>query len=155
MTAKRMGGQAALDFLMTYGWAIALVVIIAAVLFAIGVFDANNFLGSSIAGFSKVTVKGFSMGADGTFTMMLHNRAGIAIRVDNVSVAILNASRTIAGLPVNMAMGEDSPVLATTSGSFGAQPRAGAYSADIIITYTDPETGFQYTDRGTIRGKAP
>jgi len=51
-------GQAALDFLMTYGWAIALVVIVAAALFALGVFDVSNFVGTKAAGFSGVAVKG-------------------------------------------------------------------------------------------------
>ena len=61
-------GQAALDFLMTYGWAIALVVIVAAALFALGVFDVSNFVGTKAAGFSatgsttgSVALSGFAV----------------------------------------------------------------------------------------------
>lgn len=37
-------GQAALEFLMTYGWVILIVVIVLGVLAAFGVFDINRLL---------------------------------------------------------------------------------------------------------------
>jgi hypothetical protein len=157
MNAKRMKGQAALDFLMTYGWAIALVVIIAAVLFALGIFDVNNFVGNTAVGFSKVGVKGFNMGSDGTFTIKLSNRAGTGISIDNVTISILNTTAAIvqANGTAQIGAGADTAMLTTAAGAFGAQQSGATYSANVVITYTDMDAGFQYTDKGTIRGKAP
>ena len=52
-------GQAALDFLTEYGWAIALVVIIAAVFFALGVFDPAGMSGNRASGFIDVAANGW------------------------------------------------------------------------------------------------
>ncbi|MCX8195184.1 MAG: hypothetical protein N3G22_03720 [Candidatus Micrarchaeota archaeon] len=145
-------GQAALDFLMTYGWAIALVVIIAAVLFALGIFDVSNFVGSRSAGFSGVSVTGWSLMPNGDFTMRVSNQVGQPINVTNVSVRIGQTTLS----PTNwtgerLNTGQISNPITITG--FGTQTAGTGYTATASITYIDLNSGFSYTSTGTLTGR--
>ena len=146
-------GQAALDFLMTYGWAIALVVIIAAVLFALGIFDVSNFTGYQAAGFSGVAVQGWNLGAAGTMNMAFTNQVGGQIRVDAVSITVGQNTTTLSGLPVPMNTGQSTGMLSTAPGVFGAQTPGTGYTAKVYINYTDLNANFPYTTSGTLTGR--
>ncbi|MDE1798168.1 MAG: hypothetical protein KGH63_02060 [Candidatus Micrarchaeota archaeon] len=147
-------GQAALDFLMTYGWAIALVVIIAATLFALGVFDVSNFVGSKAAGFSGVAVSAWRMDPAGTFTLQLNNQAGVKARVDYINVTVASTTANVTGVPVTLNPGDSSGTLTTATGAFGAQATGTSYTAKVIIGYTDLNSNFAYVSSGTTTGKA-
>jgi hypothetical protein len=146
-------GQAALDFLMTYGWAIALVVIIAAVLFALGIFDVSNFTGNKSAGFSGVAVQGWNLGAAGTMTMKFSNQVGTQIRVDAVSVTVGQNTSIVAGLPVTLNTGQASGSLSTAAAAFGSQAPGTGYTAKVYVNYTDLNANFPYTTSGTLTGR--
>ena len=148
---KFVKGQAALAFLMTYGWAIALVVIIAAVLFALGIFDVSNFVGSKAAGFSGVAVTGWKYATDGTFSVKVSNQVGQPIAVNLINITIgQNSSSTT--LPSNsLATGDTSAEL--TASGFSIQPVGAGYTAQVTIGYTDLNSGFNYTSKGTLTGK--
>src|SRR3989338_1955535 len=144
-------GQAALDFLMTYGWAIALVVIIAAVLFALGIFDVSNFVGSKAAGFSGVAVTGWKFDTAGGFTMKVSNQVGQPITVSNISVTIGSNTSNVA-TPFDLATGEASAT--QTFSGFASQIAGSGYTAKVTIAYTYKNSGFDYTSTGTLTGKA-
>lgn len=146
-------GQAALDFLMTYGWAIALVVIIAAVLFALGIFDVSTFTGSRAAGFAGVAVSGWNLGTAGTMSMKLSNQVGTQVRIDGVSVTIGTTTATLAGLPVTLNTGQQSATLSTAAGSFGNLTAGTGYTAKVNVNYTDTNANFAYTTSGTLTGR--
>lgn len=148
-----MRGQAALDFLMTYGWAIALVVIVAAALFALGVFDVSNFVGTKAAGFSGVAVSGWSYSGT-TLQVKLTNQVGQRINITGVSAIV--SSTTGTGNVTGLATGTD--VGATTAAiSITGLPSlsAGAgYQAKVSINYTDLNSNFAGSTTGTLTGKA-
>ena len=146
-------GQAALDFLMTYGWAIALVVIIAAVLFALGIFDVSNFTGSRAAGFSGVAVTGWNMNAAGTMSLKFANQVGQRISIDTVNVTIGNTSIVTALPAAPLNTGQTSETLSTVS-NFGTQAVGSGYTAKVVISYTDRSSDFDYSSSGTLTGKA-
>ena len=152
MTFKK--GQAALDFLMTYGWAIALVVIVAAALFALGVFDMSNFVGSKAAGFSGVAVSGWRMDPAGTFTIKVSNQVGQPINVTAVTVII-----GVTSFPVNvtgasnLGAGVDSATLTSAVGVYAPATVGSGYTAKVNIEYVNLATGFQSASSGTLTGK--
>ncbi len=146
-------GQAALDFLMTYGWAIALVVIVAAALFALGVFDVSNFVGTKAAGFSGVAVKGWNLNTAGTMTLKLSNQVGQTVNITGVSVTIGTTTSTVNGTVGTIATGVDSATLSTPAAAFGAQASGAGYTAKVTINYTD-SSGFASSTTGTLTGKA-
>jgi hypothetical protein len=145
-------GQAALDFLMTYGWAIALVVIIAAVLFALGIFDTSNFIGNKAAGFAGVAVKGWGLSEGGQFTIKLSNQVGVPINVTKVNITIGGVSQ-LADTANGLGVGADSATLNTTAAAFGVQTAGTGYNAKVVISYVDTNANFNYTTSGTLTGK--
>ncbi|MCX6769637.1 MAG: hypothetical protein NT051_03075 [Candidatus Micrarchaeota archaeon] len=148
-------GQAALDFLMTYGWAIALVVIIAAVLFALGVFDTSNFIGSKASGFSGVAVTAWKLEpVAGAFTMKVANQVGQPIKITSINVSIGQNSVVMSNVSTStLTVGETSGTLTSSAPHFGAQTSGSSYTAKVVIAYNDTNSGFTYTTAGTLTGK--
>jgi len=147
-------GQAALDFLMTYGWAIALVVIVAAALFALGVFDVSNFIGTKAAGFSGIAVKGWNVDTAGTLTVKLSNQVGQRVNITGVSATIGTTTVAVNGTPVTLSTGADTSTLSTAVAAYGAQTSGAGYTAKMTINYTDLNSGFASSTTGTLTGKA-
>jgi hypothetical protein len=148
-------GQAALDFMMTYGWAILLVVIIAVALFAMGIFEPANFVGSKAAGFGGVVVQSNSWSIDsaGTFSMKVTNTVGNPVRLDSINVTIASASVLVPVSNVTIANGQDSAIFTSATGAFGPQSVGAGYSAKVNIKYTDLVSSFPQTSSGTLTGK--
>jgi len=145
-------GQAALDFLMTYGWAIALVVIIAAVLFALGIFDVSNFVGSKAAGFSGVAVSGWKLSPAGNLSMKVSNQVGQPITINVVNATIGSTTIDLVnGAAFNLSTGQQSNEISATG--FGTAAAGSGYTAKVTIVYTDLSTGFSATTTGTLTGK--
>ena len=51
-----MKGQTAIEYLMTYGWAILIILIVAGVLAYYGIFAPSSFLGPTARGFGQIQV---------------------------------------------------------------------------------------------------
>ena len=80
-----MKGQTATEYLMAYGWAILIIVIIAGVLAYYGIFAPSGFLGQSVRGFSTLVVlQSWSLYTDGTLKATLENRVGSPIQFSHV-----------------------------------------------------------------------
>jgi hypothetical protein len=142
-------GQAALDFLMTYGWAILLVVLVAAALFVLGVFDVSSFVGNRAVGFTEVSVTAFSVASDGTLTVKLQNQVGNPITVNSINGTFAGSS--IASAPATqLGIGASSGTL--TVGTFAGLASGDPYAISMSIGYTDRSTSFAYTDSGTLNG---
>ena len=60
---RRLESQSAMEYLMTYGWAILIIAVVLAVLFQLGVFSGGNFLPHAQAGSCQVsrTIAGVSL----------------------------------------------------------------------------------------------
>ena len=149
----RQKGQAALDFMMSYGWAISLVVIVAAALFLLGVFDFSSFLGTTASGFSGVTVSGWQMDSAGAFSFKLANQAGQRINITSVEITSGTASTTITPAYGILENGAGSGTMATSTSLGAISPGAG-YSAKVVINYVDLNSGFAASSVGTLTGKA-
>jgi len=73
-------GQAALEYLSTYGWLLIIIVIVAAALYALGIFNPATYQGKSCTGFSTgVTYIDHKLAADGTFSFVASNGIGKTI----------------------------------------------------------------------------
>lgn len=80
--------QASLEFLTTYGWAIAVVILVLAILFSTGILSFSSSVPNSISGFSSTPVS--SAAADLTaLEMSIGNNVGQPI---NITGIIINSS---------------------------------------------------------------
>ncbi len=151
MIEKSKKGQAGLDFLMTYGWALLLIVLIVGALFALGVFNVGSFTGSKAAGFTEVAPIGWRVATDGTMTVQFANHVGTNINVTNIT-ATLGTQTINDNTSFTISSGENSNTI--TVGQFTSPGSTGThYAVKLKITYKDMSTGFVYEDSGTLTGK--
>lgn len=140
-------GQAALEFLMTYGWAILIVVVVVAALFAMNVFNPASFVGETASGFASFTASGWSYNTGGVVNFTLGNKLGSQVTITQVAVVssgttVTNSTSAIAG-PNGLVTYSISGLPALTQGS--------QYSAEVKVTYTwQGQTKF---DNGVVSGK--
>ncbi len=139
-----------MEYLMTYGWAILIVIIVAAALYALGVFTPATTttearfqtLGASTA---------HDLEAGGTFRIKLPNQVGKTVTIDSVAVdpTAGGTGCTTNSTSFIITPGEikETTVNCTTMGlSSGA-----SYSLKVTVTYT-PQGGYQATDSATVTG---
>src|SRR3989344_3962590 len=82
----KLRGQSALEYLVTYGWAILAIVIIAAVLWYTGVFNPSKFRGGNeCGGFGSFTCIDQVITTTSA-TIVLGNSVGRTITAGNVSI---------------------------------------------------------------------
>jgi hypothetical protein len=155
-----MKAQSAMEYLMTYGWAILIVIIVAAALYALGIFNPATYTQSTAVGFQgfQVPTGGWQVN-DTTVTVVLKNMAGANINITNIEA-------TYAGTTT----GSVSPDLTANGGALApngqatffldggdyAGPDSGAsYSVTIEVTYDNLASGLTgFPSTGTITGTA-
>ncbi len=140
-------GQTAMEYLMTYGWAIIIVIIVGVVLWRLNVFTPSA--GKTSSGFDTFNVgTNFRIGSDGSATIILVNadKQGRTISMNSLSIA---NSGTCAGASGSKNSGENWTVTCTgvTAGAKG-RPYTGVA---VDINYT--VEGLTLTESGTLTGK--
>ncbi len=134
-------GQSALEYLMTYGWAILAVVIIAGVLWYLGIFDPGRLAGErQCGGFSAFTCQDQRMNTSGVLALVLNNKLGGSMTITTAGctptsvAANANTTCTVTGFPTG-----------TAGNSFSR--------VTVSIDYTDARSGLTHTDSGFVAGK--
>lgn len=79
-------GQAAMEFLMTYGWAILVVLVAIGALAYFGVLNPSRFLPNSCTVAPGISCDDFKIGTGGTGTVVLRNGMGVDLNAVTVSV---------------------------------------------------------------------
>ncbi|MEM2963215.1 MAG: hypothetical protein QXW70_00760 [Candidatus Anstonellales archaeon] len=143
--------QAGLDFLMTYGWALLLIVLVVGALFALGVFDMENFIGSKAIGFTQVGVSAWRIEEGGAMSIQLRNAVGSDIEVVKIN-ATFRGNSVVYATPMNISAGRTSSTISVGTLP-GAPAKGGGYSLKVEITYRDLVSGFVYVDSGTLTGR--
>jgi hypothetical protein len=141
-------GQSALEYLVTYGWAILAIVIIAGVLWYFGIFNPARFAGTKqCGGFGSFICQDFTMSTAGTLQIVLGNNQGDTL--DNVSINGLVASCT----PTNVAPNAQTTCTATYPSLSGGTVGNTFPQVGINMTYVDATSGLSHTDTGFVQGK--
>jgi hypothetical protein len=151
MMGKTFSGQASLDFLMTYAWALLLIVLVVGALFAFGIFDTTNFVGSTSAGFPQIGAIGWKLTSAGNFSMQFENHAGKDIQIMNITAKYRNETLNWTG-GANLSVGSKTSILEL--GRFTYIPsNSSSYTISVEISYLELENGWAYKDKGTVTGK--
>ncbi|MFH0929201.1 MAG: hypothetical protein V1818_02470 [Candidatus Aenigmatarchaeota archaeon] len=155
-----MKGQTAIEYLMTYGWAILIILIVAGVLAYYGIFSPSSFLGPTARGFGQIQVLNpwaVSATVD-TMTLNLANRVGGAVNITTISATIDDVSgytcTPVLG-DLYIASGDDATFSCTIAPVIPATAEAGdAYTATLVINYRYPSTAstVDFSTAGTITG---
>jgi len=145
-----MKGQTAVEYLMTYGWAILIILIVAGVLAYYGIFAPAGFLGPSASGFSQVYVLSpWDFKTDGNLTIQIENRVGTSINVTNIYGAV---GTSVGNDSVNevISAGAKSDFIIAILGLSGTSGET--YQLDLWIEYYTTDATVLFNSTGTLRG---
>jgi hypothetical protein len=149
-------GQSALEYMMTYGWAILIIVIVAVILYSMGIFSPASSISSTITGFSATPVSNAICTANGVLRIAVGDTTGHRILIKNISAT--SNGKTEVFTPSSTV--DPNPII--TSGNTyifsvpNVCPAVGThFSASVNINYTEPTTSFptsRYTSTGSVTG---
>jgi hypothetical protein len=145
--------QAAMEFLMTYGWAILVVLVAIGALAYFGVLSPDRFLPSKcqlpagIACLDHRVVDG--TGADAGVHIVLRNGLGFDIESVEVSATGCTTDDTT---PATIANGGEGTYVVT--GCDASLTSGSKYSGDVNVTYTNSESSLSHNLQGSIASRA-
>ena len=158
LTLPRKRSQSALEYMMTYGWAILVIVIVAGVLYSLGIFSPASSLSSTVTGFSNLGSVTGECTANGILRISLGDSTGYPINI--TSVTAKSSTGQISTFKPNSTV-DPSPIIQPTSNYIfsvpNACPAAGSrYSLAVTVNYTEPGQIFPgpYTSTGTVSGSS-
>ncbi len=136
-------GQAALEFLMTYGWAILVVLASIAALAFFGVLSPERFLPETCTMQSGINcVDAQATAASGVTIVMLN---GLGFDMENVTVAINDCGTNVSNTTI--VNGEQDTFVVTCSPALTAGSR---FQEDVNISYVNSDSGLAHTAKGRI-----
>ncbi len=144
--------QSALEYMMTYGWAILIIVIVAAVLYSMGIFNPSSSSNTTATGFAQFTPLDFSCTPQTGFSAVFGNDLGSVIKIYNASLvsssemSALNLS--IKGGPAYILQGGTFDVINSTASPCPSSGSRYALDFKFVFTYE----GVNYTSIGALSG---
>lgn len=162
-------GQAAMEFLMTYGWAILVVLAAIGALAYFGILSPGNFLPSSFTMSSGISAGEFKLDSSGNLTLGFINSMGVGIKVLSVYVNTSSASapldcndeasQTIGGLNVTQPNGVsksyylDCSSTGTPGGNVVAEDEGKKFKAAVRVIYVKDGETVTHTATGDLTTK--
>ena len=147
-----------MEFLMTYGWAILVVLAAIGALAYFGILSPGNFLPSSFTMSSGLSAGEFKMSDDGSLVLGFINSMGVGITVHDVfvntsdsSAVLCNTATTVAGLPIDHANGVKKVYNFTCSDAVGKQGKK--FKAAINVIYNKDAESINHTATGDLTTK--
>ncbi len=141
--------QAALEYLMTYGWAILIIAIIAGALYYMNVFSSSCETPIS-TGFSGVEIlsNDFVFTSSGDLEIILTNAAAETVNIINVTVQ--NGTSTAANTTA-LTLDAGSTITYTFSGLTSPGSAGTCYTEDVSIYYTRGDLSTTFKSTGSLR----
>ncbi|MCL4399099.1 LamG domain-containing protein [Candidatus Parvarchaeota archaeon] len=149
--------QSALEYMMTYGWAILIIVIVAAVLYSLGIFSPSSSISATVTGFSNLGSVAAQCTSNGVLRLSLGDSTGYPINVTSITAKDSSTSQTSTFKPNSTV--DPNPII-DVGGSYifsvpNVCPPAGShYSISTTVNYTEPGQPLPgpYFSVGTITG---
>lgn len=161
--------QSAMEYLMTYGWAILIVIIVAAALYALGVFNPATFAGRTATGFTQLGAPSdwdLTTAGNGQFKITLsNNKIASQVTIKTITAALKGGSTltyntlNCTGDDTYLAIGPGGSTILETACTnplvaynltFGTLSTGTSYSIDVDVLYN--AGGYDHTDTGTVTG---
>lgn len=150
---KYRKGQAAMEFLMTYGWAILAAIIVIAALAAFGVFSPSTYIPNTCSLSAPFgCVAGTADDTDGV-KLELRNGAGDTLNVTGLSISGCTSGSLTPDVSNGYSMADQNVTLFTMS--CGADLDSGEkFRGDLTITYTKSGSTLPQTSTGELVDEA-
>ncbi len=152
MSLASRKSQSALEYMMTYGWAILIIVIVAAILYTMGIFNPAASSSQTVNGFGGFTATEYYCSNSLGLSVSLGNSLGYPIKVYNASIVSSSGLNplnvTVANSPVTVLPGEQ---FAIKNSSGSPCPNSGS-NFGLSLKVKFEYQGANYTSTGSISG---
>lgn len=155
-----MKAQSAMEYLITYGWAILLLGIAIAALYALGIFNVNNFAPGVCSFPADFGCLNSYLLPNGNAVVNIEQSTSYTI---NITAIGCNTSGSVSGNMIKQSpyvkilIGGNSTFTVpcyTSSNAVYSGKIGSLYSGYLVVNYTDLQTGFQHVVVGTFDQKA-
>lgn len=147
--------QSALEYMMTYGWAILIIVIVAGVLYAMGIFSPSSSASTTVTGFSGLGSVTAQCYANGLLRIQLGNSIGNTINITGISATSNSETVSFTGTSTVDSAPEIAPDGTYIFSLQNICPSASSkFSISVNVNYTEPGRMFSgpYSSTGTLYG---
>lgn len=150
-------GQTALEYLMTYGWAILIVIVVVAALYSLGLTKPCRWVGTQMSGLGEVSVADIKFASNAQLTISMARAKPGDINVTNVTFysagdAYGSASNTSWEPSWLLRSGAPSVKFYVTDTSPPALTPGDCYMIDVIVKFTDIATRTDHETTGRVSG---
>jgi hypothetical protein len=152
----RRKGQSALEYMMTYGWAILVILALGVVLWQMGILGMGQDTTPGERGFSQVSPVDWKLSSNGILSVTVTNEAGLILNVTSANATITAGGSgpctgAVTGAPVSVFRPAQS-VSITFSSCPVSDPVGSYYRAEVGIVYENPASGIEHLSYGKIWG---
>jgi len=144
-------GQSAMEYLMTYGWAILVIIIVIAVLFYIGVLNPRNLTPASCTFPPGISCGSYKLSSTGYLTMYIGQATGRRVNITGINCTQNQAvPATYTAVVIPISNGEQAQVCFGTSGNCTCVAQTGTTALSgnvgdsakfkIYMTYIETDT---------------
>ena len=143
--------QAAMEFLMTYGWAILVVLVAIGALAYFGVLSPDRFLPSKCTLPAGIACTDFKISTASGATIVLRN--GLGFDTTGVTIGVSGCTSPVA---TTLSNGEQKQLIATSCKQVdGVTPIAAGskFSGDVNVSYINADTTLTHKVQGTITAR--
>lgn len=149
--------QSGLEYMVTYGWAVFIMIIVLAILWSMGTFNGISFLGSgrSAGAFASFSLQDFKVNTTEAY-FIFFNSVGRSVLVNTVTVGKADQIADTScnnGLP--LLVGPNGNLTIRCNGvpqGVQAVPNK-EYLYDVKITFIDQVSNREHVDIGYIKGR--
>jgi hypothetical protein len=141
--------------MMTYGWAILIIVIVAVILYSMGIFNPSSSISTTITGFSSTPVSSAIFTDNGGLSLSVQNSVGYPIEITNITATTTTGGKVTIEPNITLLPGKSQVLV--LSKLFTAANQGSHISTAVTITYKEisqPLPG-PYVSTGSITGSTP
>jgi hypothetical protein len=150
--------QNAVEFMITYGWAILVIILVIAALYSLGFFGSGSIAPSICALPANVGCVSAILIPNGLLTVNIQQATQYTINVVSIGCndkgLTNNALMAMRGIVPNVTVGiggnSTFTVLCYSNYKVYNAPIGSTYTGYLIVNYTDLSTGFQHTASGAL-----
>ncbi len=142
--------QSALEYLLSYGWVLILIVIIGGALYAFGVFNPGTVTSTRVSGVSNFQFDDIAISEDGELSLMLGAKTTYDAEIKDINYYVSGYNCINTGDEADFSLNLGSTELVTLSPDSSCTLNGGeVITINISIVYTT-RTNLEHTDTGVI-----
>ena len=137
-----------MEYIITYGWAILIVLAVATILVYSGIWDQFSYMGNTANGFTTIDIIRFDLYSNGDTTLYVKNSADVDITIN--SILLKDIEITGIGVPLTLSPGEILLIQGNINYEFTGEK---FQNVDLEFIYLVEGGIIAHYDKGTLSGK--